>query len=242
MAFEDFEPIFREPKVERPSQSSCPLGPFLIHAFALHSHSPHIVIRVTDFVADAWEARLSLSMLEDIRDSVGIGGSWSEFADYFVTSLKSEDLKLILEANSNSDDVSHAKLVAQRSKGMPLITIPLTKLVDSTAIKVRSNVAFSLFEAMRSKECSLVKEQEHSVELTNMLAAEKERNETIQLEQRQKFQKLCGPEKGVSNDGLQNSPDKQAAWDTGSTKIKNRAMPAYRRTKVRGALLHDSDK
>lgn len=37
------------------------------------------------------------------RDIIGIGGSWSEFADYFVTSLKSEDLKLVLEANSNSD-------------------------------------------------------------------------------------------------------------------------------------------
>jgi len=31
----------------------------------------------------------------------GIGGSWSEFADYFVNSLKSQDLKLILEAKRN---------------------------------------------------------------------------------------------------------------------------------------------
>jgi len=36
-------------------------------------------------------------------DIIGIGGSWSEFADYFVNSLKSQDLKLVLEPNSNSD-------------------------------------------------------------------------------------------------------------------------------------------
>lgn len=36
-------------------------------------------------------------------DIIGIGGSWSEFANYFVNSLKSEDLKLVLEPNSNSD-------------------------------------------------------------------------------------------------------------------------------------------
>ena len=37
------------------------------------------------------------------RDIVGIGGSWSGFADYFLTSLKSQDLKLVLEPDSNSD-------------------------------------------------------------------------------------------------------------------------------------------
>jgi hypothetical protein len=42
------------------------------------------------------------------RDIIGIGGSWSEFADYFVNSLKSEDLKLVLETNSNSDGKQYA--------------------------------------------------------------------------------------------------------------------------------------
>ncbi|XP_022632573.1 uncharacterized protein LOC106780067 isoform X4 [Vigna radiata var. radiata] len=190
------------------------------------------------------KARLSLSMLEDIRDIVGIGGSWSEFANYFITSLKSQDLKLVLEANSNSDaSVSHAKLVAQKSKGMPLITIPLTKVVDSTAMEVKLNFCSSLFDAfkMKSMECSLIEEQEHSAG-TNMLAAEKERNETIQLEQRQKFQKISDLDNGVSTEGLQNSPDKQATRHGGSTKVKNRKVPAYRsRTKVRGALLHDNE-
>ncbi|CAJ1937791.1 unnamed protein product [Sphenostylis stenocarpa] len=310
MAFEGFDPIFSKPKVEWASQSSCP---FFVHVYA--PDSSHLVIHVTN-ICDAWEARLSLSMLEDIRDSVGIGGYWSEFADYFITSLKSQDLKLVLETDSNSDvygiklcedcfgdllkimmshvvkcchgvnckvvdygvdnlrgkkpkscgmyvvklwlfvvllmlqyvkwgcclaildyllscfSVSHAKLVAQKSKGMPLITIPLTKLADSTAMEVKLNFCSSLFDAfkIKSMECSLVKEREHSAR-SKMLAAEKERNEMIQLEQRQKFQKISDLENGVSSEGLQNSPDKQAARDAGSTKVKTRKVPAYRRQK-----------
>ncbi|XP_047168071.1 uncharacterized protein LOC124836875 [Vigna umbellata] len=86
----------------------------------------------------------------------------------------------------------------------------------------------------------VLSEQEHSAR-TNMLAAEKERNESIQLEQRQKFQKIRDLDNGVSTKGLQNSPDKQATRHGGSTKVKNRKVPAYRRTKVRGALLHDNE-
>ncbi|XP_057421698.1 uncharacterized protein LOC130715596 [Lotus japonicus] len=236
MAFEDFEPIFGEPKVEWAAHSSCPLRPFLFHATA--PDSSHIVVCVTDFHSDTWEARLSVSFLEDIRDIIGIGGSWAEFVEYFVTSLKSEDLKLVLEANSNSDGVSHAKLVAQKSKGMPLITIPLTKLLDSAVNEAMSNLSLNLFRAFKNITCSLVKEQERSVWLTNMIAAEKAKNETLQTEY-QKFQKISDSEKaGVSTNGLKKSPDKQAARDT---KVKNRVVPVHRRTKVRGALLHGSD-
>ena len=51
------------------------------------------------------------------------------------------------------------KLVAQKSKGMPLITIPLTKLMDSAAMEVKLNFCSSLFEAfeIKSTECSLEK-------------------------------------------------------------------------------------
>lgn len=238
MAFQDFEPIFAQPKLEwkpPPHTSSPPLRPFLFHAHA--PHSSHLVIHVTDFHSDTWEAHLSVSSLEDIMDIIGIGGSWSEFADYFVNSLKSEDLKLLLEPNSNSDGVSSAKLIAQKSKGMPLITIPLTKLVGSSACEAVSNLSLSLFQAFKSIKCSLLDVQERSVQ-----ASEKERSETIPLDRRQKFQKISDSEKaGVSNNGAQNSPDKQKARDTGTTKLKNRVMPAHRRTKVRGALLRDSD-
>jgi hypothetical protein len=51
--------------------------------------------------------------------------------------------------------VSSAKLIAQKSKGMPLITIPLTKLVDSGASEAVSNLSLSLFKAFKSIKCSL---------------------------------------------------------------------------------------
>lgn len=39
------------------------------------------------------------------RDEIGIGGSWLEFIDYVVASIKSEDVKLILEGHSNADGI-----------------------------------------------------------------------------------------------------------------------------------------
>lgn len=64
MAFQDFDPIFGEPKVECAPHSSCQLRSFLFHAYA--PDSSHLVIHVTDFHSDTWEAHLSLSLLEDI--------------------------------------------------------------------------------------------------------------------------------------------------------------------------------
>lgn len=39
------------------------------------------------------------------RDNIGVGGSWSEFVDYVIASLKSEDVKLVLERQSKSDGI-----------------------------------------------------------------------------------------------------------------------------------------
>ncbi|KAI9114373.1 hypothetical protein K1719_014601 [Acacia pycnantha] len=243
MEFEDFEPIFCEPKVEFSAQSSSPLPQFLLHAYA--PDSSHLVIHATDFHSDTWEAHLSVSRLEDIRDITGIGGSWLEFFDYFITSINSADLKLVLEGNSDFDGTSYgkAKLVAQKSKGMPVISIPLTKLADTAAREAMSNLSLRLFNAFKSTKNSLNQERERNAQLTKAIADEKEKSESMQqLEQRQKFQKTSALEKAdVSTNGLQNSPAKQATRDTGSTKAKNRVVPAHRRTKVRGAQLCDND-
>lgn len=34
------------------------------------------------------------------RDVTGIGGSWSDFLDYVLASIKSDDVKLVLEGDS----------------------------------------------------------------------------------------------------------------------------------------------
>lgn len=37
------------------------------------------------------------------RDIIGIGGTWSDFIDYLTASIKSEDVKLVLEGQPKSD-------------------------------------------------------------------------------------------------------------------------------------------
>nr|POE51026.1 hypothetical protein CFP56_64324 [Quercus suber] len=134
---------------------------------------------------------------------------------------------------------------------MPLISIPLTKLVDGAASEAMANLSLELFKAFKNMRHSLVEEQERTFQLTKVISAEKERNETIQSQldyysKRQKFQKKNATDKAdVSappmSSGLQNSPDKLKAQDASSTKVVNRVVPAYRRAKVRGAFLQDAE-
>lgn len=250
MGFEDLEPIFGEPKVEwDQGQDSVKLRPFLFHVSA--SDPSHLRIHVTDFHSNTWEAVKSVLQLEDMRDNIGIGGSWSEFVDYVIASIKSEELKLVMEGPSSSGGAAYAKLVGQKLKGMPLISIPLTKLVDAAASEAMANLSLELFKAFKNMQHSLVEEQERTFQLTKVISAEKERNETIQSQldyysKRQKFQKKNATDKtDVSappmSSGLQNSPDKLKAQDASSTKVVNRVVPAYRRAKVRGAFLQDAE-
>ncbi|KAK3033269.1 hypothetical protein RJ639_034343, partial [Escallonia herrerae] len=113
------------------------------------------------------------------RDSIGIRGSWSEFLDYVIASMKSEDLKLVLEGQSNphcdkfdcpyhlpevitiyaglcASCAVNAKLIAQKSKGMPRISIPLTKLVGDAASEAMSNFSLELFKSFKSKHSLLI--------------------------------------------------------------------------------------
>ncbi|XVF58809.1 hypothetical protein PTKIN_Ptkin07bG0096000 [Pterospermum kingtungense] len=99
---EEFEPIFGEPRVEWAGSCS---GSGQSSGFLSHVHSPdssHLRICVSDFRDSTWESVHSVSQLEDMRDSVGIGGSWSDFIHYVIASIKSEDVKLLLEALPNS--------------------------------------------------------------------------------------------------------------------------------------------
>lgn len=50
----------------------------------------------------------------------------------------------------------YAKLVAQKSKGMPLISIPLTKLVGSAATEAMANLSLELFKAFNNVRYFLV--------------------------------------------------------------------------------------
>ncbi|CAN1224359.1 hypothetical protein LINGRAPRIM_LOCUS870 [Linum grandiflorum] len=161
--FEEFESIFGEPKAGWAKTSelggSAPLRRFLMHVFAPDYY--HLKIQVTDYNSITFEAVKSLSQLEDMRDSIGIGGSWSEFVDYLISSLKAEDVKLVLEKQSGSNGALSARLVCQKSKGMPLISISLRRVLDSDANDVMANISFGLFKAFKCSPNIMLQGRDH---------------------------------------------------------------------------------
>ncbi|XP_021899935.1 uncharacterized protein LOC110816176 isoform X2 [Carica papaya] len=250
--FENFEPIFGEPKTEFLNPVSDLPPRFLFHLFP--SDHFHLTLHVTDFRFHTWEAVRSVSQLEDMRDAIGIGGSWSEFVDYMVASIESEEVKLVIEGNLDSNGATFAKLVAQKAKGMPRMSFPLRRIDDSAAAaEAMAKLSMQLFEAFKRTQHLLLQEKEHSLQLTKMLSAEKEKYEGVQSQlelqlelhmRKKKLQKINSLDKldasasPVSN--AQNSPDKHAAKEMGSTRVANRIVPAHRRTRTRGVVLQDS--
>ena len=73
---------------------------FALHAWGHCQHYYYSLFKNITFMIFVYN-NICFPFLQ--RDIVGIGGSWSDFADYFLTSLKSQDLKLVLEPDSNSD-------------------------------------------------------------------------------------------------------------------------------------------
>nr|DAD39851.1 TPA_asm: hypothetical protein HUJ06_014174 [Nelumbo nucifera] len=173
-SLEGFQPMFGKPKAEWEVPSSLPLLPFMFHVHALDSF--HLRVHVTDFQSCTWAATRSIEQLEDLRDDIGIGGSWSDFIDYLIASVRSENVKLVLSRPSKSSGGTgpmFAKLIAHKSKGMPLISIALDRIMDSTANDAMANLSLELFKAYETKHNLVVKEQERTCWLTQILSAEK---------------------------------------------------------------------
>ncbi|KAL6958051.1 hypothetical protein U1Q18_040401 [Sarracenia purpurea var. burkii] len=248
MGIEDFEPIFGEAKAEWSAPNSPPLRSFLFHVHACGSSS--LRFHVTDFHSNTFEAVRSIEQLDDMRDMIGIGGSWSEFLDYLIASIKSGDARLILEGQSRPEGAAYAKLVAQKSKGMPLISISVARLADAAAKEAMANISLELYKAFKSMHNLLTNEQERCCQLTKVISAKQEKNETIQRQldavlypKRQKLQKMNDKANldSLMVNGSPDSPDKLAAQNAGSTKVTKRVVPAYRRAKARGVILQDTE-
>ncbi|XP_071704255.1 uncharacterized protein [Rutidosis leptorrhynchoides] len=222
MELKDFEPLFGEPKTIEWSAASSASTPIRTFLFQVHASqdSCHLRFHVTDFFSNSFEALQSIQQLDDMRDDIGIGGSWSEFLEYLVNSIKLGDVKLVLEG-SNSDGPESARLIVQKSKGMPRISISLRKLV----------------------------EQESRNRLAKMLSAEQEKSEHAlkQLDglysNRHKFQKTHDKFTSDTSSGptLNDVSDKQPDQNPSPMKQTKRVLPAHRRSKVRGVLLQDTE-
>ncbi|XP_015059763.1 uncharacterized protein LOC107005632 [Solanum pennellii] len=245
MGFDEMEPIFGRLNAEWSAPHKTPLKPFLFHVHGLSTDPSTLCVCATDFHSNTWHALKSAQELEDMRDRTGIGGSWSDFVDYLIAAVKSEDLKLVMDGQSKVGGAAHAKLVAQKAKGMPRIAISLSKLVDTAATEAMANLSLALYTTFTNVHNLLKAEKQRCCELTNVLSEEKEKNEIAQKQldallysKRQKFENAASDTATISSSLV--SPVKQAA-QLPSTKVTNRVVPAHRRARVRGVLLHDTE-
>ncbi|XP_060167903.1 uncharacterized protein LOC132598817 isoform X1 [Lycium barbarum] len=250
MGFDEMEPMFGRVNAEWSAPHKTPLKPFLFHVHGLPSDPSTLIVCATDFHSNTWEALKSAQELEHMRDRTGIGGSWSDFVDYLIASLKSEDVKLVMDGQSKLGGAAHAKLVAQKAKGMPRIAISLSKLVDTAATEAMANLSLELYKTFTDVHNLLKAEQQRCCELTNVLSEEKqEKNETAQKQldallyskrhKPQKITEITASDTATVSRSLE-SPVKQAT-QLPSTKVTNRVVPAHRRARVRGVLLHDTE-
>ncbi|KAI4369273.1 hypothetical protein MLD38_017733 [Melastoma candidum] len=234
MVFEGLKAVIGEAAPERRGGGGAPLRRFLYY---VHSPDPsHLRIHVTDFHSNTWEALRSVSQFEDMKDSIGFGGTWSDFMDYFLASIQSNDVKLILDGQSDSRGAGSARLVAQKAKGMPVIVISLLQLDDPEAREAISNLSLELFSIYKST-CSLPQgDQRHGIQSVGVLSTAKDANGSVKgnLNSYSKKQKLPDTTTGASSD--QSNHD--ASKDTRPAKVVNtRVVPVHRRSKVRGAVL-----
>ncbi|KAJ4775776.1 U2 small nuclear ribonucleoprotein auxiliary factor-like protein [Rhynchospora pubera] len=171
--FANFDPIFGEAKSELHEEpaSSSSFRPILFQAYAIDSSRLRIL--ASDFFSLSWDRLLTVSDLEDLRDDIGIGGSWSDFVDYLKSALSTGEVKIVLRD-------SDAKLVAFKSKGLPRITFPLEKLEDPAVSDANATFSVSLFQAYKTKQKDCLKEQERSSQLMGLLSSEREKNEILQ--------------------------------------------------------------
>lgn len=250
MELNGFEPIFKQPKTEWSDPNSTRLRPLMLCVDA--PDSSKLRIEATDFHSITWETILSVDQLDDMRDTIGIGGPWSEFVAYVVASIQSEETKLVFEGKSEDDGPSYAKLIAQKTKGLPKITFSLHKLEAAAATEARRNVSFTLFGAFKTCQSLLVKEKEVGYKLKELIAAEQEKNQNLKIKldsvwssKRHKSQNVTeeGASQSLSGNTLLNTSveNKQGSQKMGPSKVPNRVVPAYRRSKVRGVILQDTE-
>ncbi|KAL3615909.1 hypothetical protein CASFOL_040203 [Castilleja foliolosa] len=232
MSFEEMDLIIGRviPEWSPSSPHTTPSSPFL---YRVHRHgSDHSALQViaTDFQSNTLQAIKSRQQLDDLRDDIGIGGSWYEFG------------------SSKSGGADHAKLIAQKAKGMPRVSFSLSKLVGGAAGEAMANVALELYKEFNQVKSSLIEEQQSKYQLTKVVAAEQEKNVTLQKQldlvlysRKHKSQKINDREISDSTSVLvsQGSSDKHAVQDPNSRKGANRVVPTHRRSKVRGAVLND---
>ncbi|KAH7439025.1 hypothetical protein KP509_04G041400 [Ceratopteris richardii] len=153
---ETFEAIFGQAEGSLEEAIPCALLPFV---FLLHSSDgKSLRFHVSDFHSNTWQTIRTHELLEDLRDQVGIGGTWDDFIQYIRDAFLSENVKLILGGPASSiggHGATTARVVAQKSRGMPRISLNLEKLTGSPAEDVMGLIMVELLKSYRHKSNAL---------------------------------------------------------------------------------------
>ncbi|KAD3640161.1 hypothetical protein E3N88_29384 [Mikania micrantha] len=224
-----FEPLFGEPNIDSPS-----VRPFL---FQVHAPDPcQLRVHVTDFFSLSFEAVRSVQQLDDMRDETGVGGSWSDFLEYLINSIKFGDVKLVLEGQSTSSGPESARLIAQKSKGMPRVSVSLRRLVGTAANEAMARLSLDMYRSYKSNHRLLVKDLFSGLHVCRAAYQEKSEHLQKQLDgllysTRQKSQKI--------HDKLLSDPSsagttydisgKRSEQNPSPVKVPKRVVPAHRR-------------
>ncbi|KAK9162492.1 hypothetical protein Syun_003394 [Stephania yunnanensis] len=270
-ALDDFVPMFVRASAEWDTSTPTPTptsliplsSPFLFHVFA-SSDSSNLVIRATDFCAYTWESNKSMAQLEDLRADVAVGGSLSDLVDYLIASLNSGNVKLVLGGlieTKKFSGATYGKLITYKSKGMPVVTISLSRITNESAGNAMGKLSWELFEAFAREHELLAKEQARSYRLSKMLEAEKAKSEDIQdqlracltsrkKEKNDNVSKMLPASASASLTSLDVTPISASPVSVAAAKLpshsisfkaETRVVPAYRRAKAGGNFLEVDD-
>ncbi|XP_024382031.1 uncharacterized protein [Physcomitrium patens] len=180
-AFGGFEPVFGKAQGRLESSPSHDLLPFLFYLRA--KNSDHLLIHLTDFHANTWYSDMSTEYLEDMKDDIGIGGSWEDFITYVRAVFLSNNVTILLKGSLSaiaSEGATSAKLVGQKAKGTPKFRVKLTKLQGIAATDAMGTISVEMFNVFRSQAASLSSETARTLQLSTAFLHEKARADVLQ--------------------------------------------------------------
>lgn len=176
-----FSAVFGQAEGSLEEAVPCALLPFV---FLLHSSDgKSLRLHISDFHSNTWQAVRTPELLEDLRDQVGIGGSWDDFLQYIRDAFSSDNVKLILGGPASSiggHGATSARVVAQKSKGMPRISLNLEKLIGPSEEDAMGLITIELLKAYRHQSNALETEQKSVSQFKEMLAKSKEEVRLLQ--------------------------------------------------------------
>lgn len=181
VSLQGFSPVHGKAQGSLEESIPCALLPFVF--FLRSSDGKSLRLHISDFHSNTWQAIRTPELLEDLRDQVGIGGSWDDFLQYIKDAFSSENVKVILGGPASAiggQGATSARIVAQKSKGMPRISLSLEKVSGPSSEDAMGLIAVELLEAYTNQSIALRMEQKTVIQLKESSTKAKEEMRMLQ--------------------------------------------------------------